>query len=46
MSTLVMKFGGSALGSISALTQVFSIVMYETKRWNRLLLVASWKQRT
>jgi aspartate kinase len=41
MSTLVMKFGGSALGSISALTQVFSIVMYETKRWNRLLLVAS-----
>lgn len=41
MTTLVMKFGGSALGTVSALTQVFSIVMYENKRWGRLLLVAS-----
>lgn len=41
MTTLVMKFGGSALGTVSALTQVFSIVMYEYKRWDRLLIVAS-----
>jgi len=41
MTTLVMKFGGSALGTVSALTQVFSIVVYEYKRWDRLLIVAS-----
>ena len=41
MTTLVMKFGGSALGTVSALTQVFSIVIYEYKRWDRLLIVAS-----
>lgn len=41
MTTLVMKFGGSALGTTSALTQVLSIVVYEHKRWDRLLIVAS-----
>lgn len=41
MSTLVMKFGGSAVGTVSALTQVLSIVLHEHKRWDRLVLVAS-----
>ncbi len=41
MSTLIMKFGGSAVGNVSALSQVLSIVMHEHKRWERLLLVAS-----
>lgn len=41
MSTLIMKFGGTTVGNVSALTQVLSIVMHEQKRWDRLLLVAS-----
>lgn len=41
MTTLVMKFGGSALGTVSALTQVLSITLHEFKRWDRLLIVAS-----
>lgn len=41
MTTLVMKFGGSAVGTVSALTQVLSIILHESKRWDRLLLVAS-----
>lgn len=41
MSTLVMKFGGSVLGTVSALTQVLSIILHEYKRWDQLLLVAS-----
>lgn len=36
-----MKFGGSALGTVPALTQVLSIILHEHKRWNRLILVAS-----
>jgi aspartate kinase len=36
-----MKFGGSALGTVSALTQVFSIVLHENRHWDRLVLVAS-----
>lgn len=41
MSTLIMKFGGSAIGTVAALTQVVSIVLHEHKRWDRLLLVVS-----
>lgn len=41
MDTLIMKFGGSALGTVPALTQVLSIILHEHKRWKRLLLVAS-----
>lgn len=41
MRTLVMKFGGSAVGMTTGLTQVLSIVLYEHERWDRLLLVVS-----
>lgn len=41
MSTLVMKFGGAAVGTVTALSQVLSIVLHEHKRWDNLLLVAS-----
>ncbi|MDQ7035739.1 MAG: aspartate kinase [Anaerolineae bacterium] len=33
--------GGSALGTVPALTQVLSIILHERKRWKRLILVAS-----
>jgi len=36
-----MKFGGSSVGTISALTQVISIVLQEQERWDRLILVVS-----
>jgi bifunctional aspartokinase / homoserine dehydrogenase 1 len=41
MGTLVMKFGGTTVGNVAALTQVLSIVMHEQKRWDRLIIVAS-----
>jgi bifunctional aspartokinase / homoserine dehydrogenase 1 len=41
MSTLVMKFGGSSVGTTTGLTQVLSIVLTEQERWKRLLLVVS-----
>lgn len=41
MGTLVMKFGGSSIGTTAALTQVLSIVLHEAKQWDRLVLVAS-----
>ncbi len=41
MNTLVMKFGGSSIGTTDALTQVLSIVLYEREQWDRLVLVAS-----
>lgn len=41
MRTLVMKFGGSAVGMTTGLTQVLSIVLYEHERWDRLLIVVS-----
>lgn len=41
MSTLIMKFGGTSIGTSAALSQVLSIVLHEHKRWNRLLLIAS-----
>lgn len=41
MSTLVMKFGGLALGTTTALTQVLSIILHEREQWDRLLVVVS-----
>lgn len=41
MGTLVMKFGGSSIGTTTALTQVLSIVLHEREQWDRLVLVAS-----
>jgi aspartokinase/homoserine dehydrogenase 1 len=41
MSTLVMKFGGSSIGTSAALTQLLSIVLHEREQWDRLLLVVS-----
>lgn len=41
MGTLTMKFGGTALGTSAALSQVLSIVLHEKQHWNHLLLVAS-----
>lgn len=41
MNTLIMKFGGSSVGTTTALTQVLSIVLQEQERWKRLLLVVS-----
>lgn len=36
-----MKFGGAAVGTAPALTQVLSIVLQERERWDHLLLVVS-----
>ncbi|MDL1900665.1 aspartate kinase [Anaerolineae bacterium CFX9] len=41
MSTLIMKFGGTAVGMTTGLTQVLSIVMNEQERWDQLVLVVS-----
>jgi aspartate kinase len=41
MTTLIMKFGGTSVGTPPALTQVLSIVLHEHQRWNKLILVAS-----
>jgi len=41
MTTLVMKFGGSSVGTTTALMQVLSIILHEREQWNRLILVAS-----
>ncbi len=41
MRTLVMKFGGSTVGTTIGLSQLVSIVLYEHERWDRLLLVVS-----
>lgn len=41
MNTLIMKFGGSSVGTTTALTQVLSIVLQEQEKWKRLLLVVS-----
>ena len=41
MSTLVMKFGGASLGTVSALSQVLSIIVRESGNWDRLLVVVS-----
>lgn len=41
MTTLIMKFGGTSVGMTTGLTQVLSIVLHESERWDRLLLVVS-----
>lgn len=41
MGTLTMKFGGTAIGTAAALAQVLSIIIRESKRWDRILIVAS-----
>ena len=41
MSTLVMKFGGSSLGTAAALKQVLGTVANETDNWDQILLVVS-----
>ncbi|MBN8619219.1 MAG: aspartate kinase [Anaerolineae bacterium] len=41
MNTLVMKFGGSSIGTTTALTQVLSIVLHEREQWGHLVLVVS-----
>lgn len=41
MNTLIMKFGGSSVGTTTALTQVLSIVLHERERAKRLMLVVS-----
>lgn len=41
LRTLVMKFGGSTVGTTTALTQLASIVLHERERWDQLLIVVS-----
>ncbi len=41
MTTLIMKFGGSAVGLNLGLTQMLSIVLHESERWRKLLIVVS-----
>lgn len=41
MKTLVMKFGGSSIGTSMGLTQVVSIALQEHERWDRLMIVAA-----
>ena len=41
MSTLVMKFGGSSLGTAATLEQVLGTVANETGNWDHLLVVVS-----
>ncbi len=41
MHKLVMKFGGNALGTASALNQVLGIVTRESRRWDQIVVVVS-----
>ena len=41
MSVLTMKFGGSAVGTTTALTQVVSIMLQASEHWDHLIVVAS-----
>ncbi len=41
MKSLIMKFGGASVGTTTALTQVISIILHETARWQRLIVVVS-----
>ena len=41
MGTLVMKFGGTSVGSVEALTQAVDIVMQYKAEWDRLVVVVS-----
>ncbi len=41
MSTLVMKFGGTSVGSIEAMAQCIQIVKSTVEKWPRVVVVAS-----
>lgn len=41
MGTLTMKFGGASIGTAAGLTQVADIIIDESKRRERILIVAS-----
>jgi aspartokinase/homoserine dehydrogenase 1 len=41
VTTLVMKFGGSSVGTTTALMQVLSIVLHQREEWDRIILVVS-----
>jgi aspartate kinase len=41
MTTLVMKFGGTSVGSTEALAQVADIVLKQAQKWDRLVVVVS-----
>ena len=41
MGTLTMKLGGTSIGTAAALVQVLNMVTRESKRWDRILIVAS-----
>jgi aspartokinase/homoserine dehydrogenase 1 len=41
MANLIMKFGGTSVGTPPALSQVINIVLHEHKRWDHLIVVAS-----
>lgn len=41
MGTLTMKFGGTSVGSVDALTQAATIVEENAEKWDRLVVVVS-----
>ncbi|MFL7791344.1 MAG: aspartate kinase, partial [Anaerolineae bacterium] len=41
MNTLVMKFGGTSVGSVDAINQTADIIIDCAKEWNRLVVVVS-----
>ena len=41
MSTLIMKFGGTSIGSVKAHTQAADIVLEQAREWDRLVVVVS-----
>ncbi|RLC87988.1 MAG: aspartate kinase, partial [Chloroflexi bacterium] len=41
MTTLVMKFGGTSVGSPEAFTQAADIVLEQAQKWDRLAVVVS-----
>ncbi len=41
MKTLVMKFGGTSVGSVEAIDQATDIVLEHAKQWDRLVVVVS-----
>jgi len=41
MNTLIMKFGGTSVGSAEALTQAADIILEQAGKWDRLVVVVS-----
>jgi aspartate kinase len=41
MGTLIMKFGGTSVGSVEAIGQAASVVLKYTRQWERLAVVVS-----